>query len=544
MEDLQNRLGEQINSPNITIRQRKQQAKNYILTTLTQGGKTKSIIDCCVNEIYSKKLIVISCDNLKDQLEQMTKRLERENIVVYTIKTLTHANLEHNLNNGKSVVMVILSNDSQIKKLHDFITHIPIYKKPSKILFFHDEGDMMNKADDLEDLNDKEISKSHRRWVNLINCLENSNAPVCRFWVSATPENCSHISRITGKDIFVIPLSERYRGISEHKTWSPDQIDSNESIRFEVERICSIKSREVILYNVDRINSEHEKKAEEFSSLFNCITVTYNMKQAKLYKNGRPYRGVMISKKDSISEILEKLTDKGPIIVLGCNLLTRAMSLVGLRRHRPMTATVMFCSSGKSSHVVGTTQKFGRICGTSRPDISRRVIYCSDRMYSDYNAYLKNQELVFSKLANPYYKDMTMAEILDDCEYSHSLKNKLDRPILKNVNSEYSDSTDSGIGSERVLDTNTDKMKRLINTWRRPNATSCVSKIFKEILDNGGYLVSTRVMEIVSNNTADGSYYTNLTAPLSNNNTWGLVFRKDADSHYIRGEAIDYINTL
>ena len=541
MEDLQNRLGEEINSPNITIRQRKQQAKNFILTTVTQGGKTKSIIDCCVNEIETKKFIVISCDNLKDQLEQMKKRLENENITVYTINSLTHEKLENNLNTGKSVVVVILSNDSQIKKLHNFITHIPLYKRPSKFLFFHDEGDMMNKADDLEDLNDKDISKAHRRWVNLMNCLENSNLPVCRFWVSATPENCSHISRITGKDIFVIPLSERYRGISQHKIWDPTQTDP---IRFEIERIRSLKSREVILYNVDRENLKHDTKAKEFSSLFNCITVTYNMKQALLYKNGSPYSGVRISKKDSISEILEKLTDKGPIIVLGCNLLTRAMSLVGLRRHRPMTATVMFCSSGKSSHVVGTSQKFGRICGTSRPDISRRVIYCSDRMYSDYTSYLKNQELVFSKLANPYYRDMTMAEILDDCEDSHSLKNNLDRPLLKNVNSEYSYSTDSGIGSERVLDTNPDKMKRLINTWRRPNATSCVSKIFKEILINGGALDSTRVIEIVANNTADGSYYTNLTAPLSNNNTWGLVFRKDGDSHYIRNEAMEYLNTL
>lgn len=535
MEDLQNRLEEQINSRNVTIRQRKQQAKNFILTTVTQGGKTKSIIDCCVNEIDSKKFIIITCDNLKDQLEQMKKRLERENIVVYTVKTLTHAKLENTLNQGKSIVVVMLSNDSQIKKLHDFITHIPLYKKPSKFLFFHDEGDMMNKADDLEDLNDKEISKSHRRWVNLINCLENSNTPVCRFWVSATPENCSHISRITGKDIFVIPLSERYRGISEHKTWSPDHI---ESIRFEVERIRSSKSREVILYNVDRINSEHEKKAEEFSSLFKCITVTYNMNQAKLYKNGRPYRGVTISKKDSISEILEKLTDKGPVIVLGCNLLTRAMSLVGLRRHRPMTATIMFCSSGKSSHVVGTTQKFGRICGTSRPDISRRVIYCSDRMYSDYSAYLKNQKLVFSKLANPYYRDLTMAEILDDCEDSHALKNILDRPILKKVNTEYSDSTDSGIGSERVLDNDPDKMKRLVNTWSIEGNAGRIGSLFRRIKQNGGRLESLIVRDLLSPTNYDATTNTNTSL------RWNLVFRKDDMFHYIREEAMEYINTL
>jgi hypothetical protein len=391
---------------------------------------------------------------------------------------------------------------------------------------------MVNKADDLKDLANKLVAKSHRSWVNLMDCLEKSKVEVCRAWVSATPENCSHISRVTGKDIIVLPTPRAYKGVSEHVSWD----GSDSAIGVEVERIRLAGSREVILHSADKVNVDQKEKAKSYSQMFNCIAVTYNMKGFKIYKNGAGFRGVTINKLDSISAILEKLTDLGPVIVVGYNLMNRGISFVGTRVDKPMSATVMFCSMGMTSHVVGTVQRFGRVCGTSRPDITRRVVYCSNRMYNDYTAYLGNQQAIFSKLSDPDFDDLTMSEILGKCDVVMKMKNKLDRPALKNVNSDYSDSCSSvSVGS---VDMDLDKMRRLINSWRVDGAAGRVGSLFRQMIDCGGKMESGMVRDVIGD-----SQYNALTSR-NQVGEWKLIYIKDGRYHYIKQEAIDYYNSL
>lgn len=528
-------INRKINSNNKMKKTKYYEIKNIIITSPTQVGKTKHIINACVNDIGAKKLIVISCDNITAQLVQLKGRFRDSGLPVYTTGKLVYSEVEEHLGNGKSVVIIILGNDSQIKKLHNFITHLPLHKKPEKYLFFHDEGDMVNKADDLKDLDNKSVAKSHRSWVNLMDCLEKSKSQVCRTWVSATPENCSHISRVTGKDIIVLPVPSGYRGVSEHVSW--DGCDAD--IGVEVERIRSARSREVILHSADKVNVDQKEKAKSYSRMFNCIAVTYNMKGFKIYKNGTGFRGLTINKSDSISAILEKLTDLGPVIVVGYNLMNRGISFVGTRAFRPMTATVMFCSMGVTSHVVGTVQRFGRVCGTSRPDITRRVVYCSDRMYNDYSAYLSNQRVIFSKLSDSRFVDLTMAEILAKCDGVMNIKNKLDRPALKNVNSDYSDSCSTGSASSRgVVDMDLDKMKRHVRRWKNEVNETAVARLFREMVANGGRLENEETAKYFE---SPGAYNSLTTRHMSNHN---CVFRKDNRYHYIKQEALDYYNSL
>jgi predicted RNase H-related nuclease YkuK (DUF458 family) len=532
VEYTQNLINQKINSAGATKKQKYYEIKNIIITSPTQVGKTNYIVNACVNEIATQKLIVISCDNITAQLVQLKGRFESKGLPVYTTGKLVYSEIEDYLADGKSVVVIILGNDSQIKKLHNFITHLPLHKKPKKYLFFHDEGDMVNKADDLKDLANKLVAKSHRSWVNLMDCLEKSKVEVCRAWVSATPENCSHISRVTGKDIIVLPTPRAYKGVSEHVSWD----GSDSAIGVEVERIRLAGSREVILHSADKVNVDQKEKAKSYSQMFNCIAVTYNMKGFKIYKNGAGFRGVTINKLDSISAILEKLTDLGPVIVVGYNLMNRGISFVGTRVDKPMSATVMFCSMGMTSHVVGTVQRFGRVCGTSRPDITRRVVYCSNRMYNDYTAYLGNQQAIFSKLSDPDFDDLTMSEILGKCDVVMKMKNKLDRPALKNVNSDYSDSCSSvSVGS---VDMDLDKMRRLINSWRVDGAAGRVGSLFRQMIDCGGKMESGMVRDVIGD-----SQYNALTSR-NQVGEWKLIYIKDGRYHYIKQEAIDYYNSL
>jgi hypothetical protein len=140
----------------------------------------------------------------------------------------------------------------------------------------------------------------------------------------------------------------------------------------------------------------------------------------------------------------------------------------------------MFYSGGSTTHIVGIAQKFGRICGTSRPDIQRRVVYCADSVYEDYKSYLKNQEQIFKKLSGAGM-EMTMAEILADSGQALPVRRSLDRPALKIVNKEYSSSSSSTGGSDSDTEYDTSKMHRLIDKWWKKN--TIIGKILSVCLN-------------------------------------------------------------
>jgi hypothetical protein len=183
------------------------------------------------------------------------------------------------------------------------------------------------------------------------------------------------------------------------------------------------------------------------------------------------------------------------------------------------------------SYAVGIAQRFGRICGKSRPDILRRVVYCSDAVYNDYVGYLANQSVVFKGLTH----GMTMAKILENSGECVKLKRPLDRPALKKVNMEYREAS-------RVVasvDMDLDKMRRLVSSWRVEGASGNVGRLFRLMMANDGYkMESCMVRDIIGRNSYDSIAGENRTLH------WNLVFRKEGRYHYIRQEAIDYYNSL
>lgn len=517
----------------------KRLVKNVIITSPTQLGKTKYVIDKCKDHENKGELIVISCDNSLVQMGQLKDRLIEAGVCNYTLAKASPSVVGGLLKLKKTVVIIMLNNSSQISKLTKLIGDVKFVCDPLRYIFFHDEADMLNKSDDVSELADSAIPISHRCWVSLMNYLENTCIPVNRFWISATPENCSLVSRIFGADIIVLPEVEDYRGVSEYTSWSPDDENSGDALEYEINRIRQVGvefSGEVILYCVDRKNTEQDEISRNLSVKHNCVSLCYNMKGMVLYFGGRAVNGI-IGKNDNISVVLDKtrefcISSNSPMVVVGYNLLSRGVSFVA-QGYNPPTATVMFYSGGVKSHVVGLAQLIGRITGTSRPDLERRIVYCLPGVYEDYTNYLDNQKIVWKELMDEGNGSLDICQILLKCDGAKGLKRPIDRPTLVNVNSSFKEVGISRGGLDQQWDE--DKMHRLVDSWKVESNTSAVATVFRKILEAGGKLESSVVREYFKN---QGPFDALTSNHVSNHN---FVFKKDERYHYIKDKVLEYL---
>lgn len=534
-----NRLQDYINTDIPSIHDETRESKNVIITSPTQVGKTSYIIENCKKNKNQPYLFVLTCDNSKEQLKQLKTRLTDNGIVVYDLKTITKTKIENSLFLGKALFIVMLNNAVQITKLETLVNKLRVNCRPKQYVIFHDEADTINKADIGSEIDDNTIPMSHRKWHSFIGTIEKRNEVIKRFWVTATPENCSSLSKITGKDIVVLPVPDNYISVSEHNNWDGK---SSVELGYEIERIRHLNNGEVILYCIDKKKTIQNDTAQDISSKFKCVSLCYNGDGTIVFRNGK-VNGRSEFFKDDISNILDKLRDCGPIVVVGYNLMNRGISFVAApnckndkeQLDQPPTATVMFYSGGTGSHLVGIAQRFGRICGTSRPDLFRRVVYCKNDVYDDYNAYLENQKSVFDRLEEGF-GDMTMAEILSESGVAKSIRRTVDRPNLKSVNNEYSSScktSSSTNGPIEVYDEN--KMHRLVDSWKDAENDTAIARLFRRMLANGGRLESGVVREMVGDGPMSAM-------TLSHHaREYNLVFKKDGRYHYIRKEVMQYL---
>jgi hypothetical protein len=72
----------------------------------------------------------------------------------------------------------------------------------------------------------------------------------------------------------------------------------------------------------------------------------------------------------------------------------------------------MFYLGSDSTNAVAIAQRIGRITGTSRPDINKRVLYTRDKIFECYSSYLKNQETIYNILKNTENAELLVADIL------------------------------------------------------------------------------------------------------------------------------------
>jgi len=181
------------------------EAKNFIVSTPTQVGKINYVIEYCKAHRSSCDMIILNCDNNITQMKQLQERLVDAGVTSFPIENLEPTRAGRILNTNQSIIITMMNNAYQIKKLTDFIEAIRTESNPKKFCFIHDEVDMVNKSVNITDLQRPEIPISHRMWAKLINSLEGRNCDILRFWISEIPEKCSSISKITG-DSIILPV--------------------------------------------------------------------------------------------------------------------------------------------------------------------------------------------------------------------------------------------------------------------------------------------------------------------------------------------------
>ena len=519
---------------------------NMIITSPTQVGKTSYIIKACEVVKNFGHITLISCDNSLAQLEQLKDRLNKRNeellsagetiLQNFTVKEINKTAIKKicdTINSGVSVIILMINNDKQSDKLHSALLKIQDGCVPMGYAIIHDEGDTVNKAEEIGSISAK-IPISQRKWKKTMALMMMNDGAKTRIYVSATPENCSKISGITGENILVLPKNDSYCPVNTHVEWHGDE----SALGLEVERTRLDKNNELILWCVDKTNIEQKNQAKDFSLKYSCVAFCYNKDGCSVYFKG----GFRFESKRSVSVVLERIQKRyvnQPVIGIGYNIMNRGISMVSRASVCPLTATVMFYKIAKSGHAIGLAQRAGRLTGTSRPDLSIRKLYCSELEYKDYQGYISNQNKVWEALSLEENRFKTIFEILETCKNVVQLKRPLDRPALKSVNSEYEEKCSSvGSGETIPVDMNLSVMKRHVMRWKNPSNMTAVARVFREIIDNGGRLESFMIREIMGENGT-----TNLTTSALSHG-YNLIFRKDSSYHYIKQEAIDYYNSL
>ena len=197
----------------------------------------------------------------------------------------------------------------------------------------------------------------------------------------------------------------------------------------------------------------------------------------------------------------------------------------------------MFYMGGASTYVVSLVQRFGRITGTSRPDLTRRALYCPTVVYNDYIGCLGNQKIVYSKLS----EGASVRELYRVSEGITRLSRAIDRPGLNGVNSGYRE--DCLVGSKVGVSSDDgawlpDKMKRLVRSWATVSNMTQIARLFRAMILNGGMMKSVEVRGYFDSEGAYGAITE------KHDNGWNMVFRKEGEYHYIRDEAMEFYKSI
>lgn len=532
--------------------------RNIVIASPTQNGKTQQIINV-ITSAYPFTLTVVSCDNKTDQLEQFVGRLKEQysGDIFQLSGSIKPAQLKKIIKSyntqasNKRIVLVLLNNNSQCKKLRNSI-HTILNTAGIDIVKYqliHDEADLVNKSDKAEFNGDVPVAVVHTEWLSHLHDLKNypKIKQIKRLWVSATPENCSLIKDVKAKDILVLPRSVDYRSQIKFTEWNGNL----DKVSKEVQRINRAKSREAILYCTEATNSGQEAIAKKLVGTMRCPVVLYNGEGIVVRV---PLR-LPEKHKKSLPQVMESLsrTHPGAIIIVGHALMSRGISFVATDDDCsgfPVTATVMFYNGSSSIHTVGIAQRIGRITGKSRPDIIERRLYSQFDIYDSYCKYLKNQNSIYEFLESSENAELLVADILKTKMVPNLeiIKRPIDRKEVMEAFGPYKaaciTSQSPNKPKVRAQEECVEKMQKLVTSWTAEGNTTDISKIFKAIYDSPGHkMLSVDVKNLVKDLGAVASFFSQLTGKTHESN-WRLVFLKDSQFHFINPQAVAFADNL
>ena len=473
---------------------------NALIHSPTQVGKTaaaKEFIEHCLNENVP---VIVSCDNKSDQLNQfysrISKELNNENVTLVKMSDLKYGDIiEDCLRNNKKIIMFCLDNASQIKKLRKEIMTVRCLRiKLEKIAIIHDEGDVITKDCDIENLNDDQ-SESHREWLILTQFFSQEEIELKRIFVTATPENVVYKYKI--EDVIRLRVPNNYIGYDKIQyVQLDDKIRIKKILIEEQNRRILEKENGVVLYCVDRkIEDGQDETFVSVCSYLECVVNTYNGNgitarvnnekfEARLEKFVELNNKVKKNKKivytdDSTNETKNvwnikgiaikdfyqicKEVGSGIIVTIGMDLMARGISFVSSEKAiDAIAATTMIYKPGTTMHAVGLCQTIGRITGTARPDLQRRL-YASKNIIEDFIKYNENQKQYLKEIVKN--DNIVSSEIMKTIELNKKLTRSIDRkklglkPMYKSESESESESEIEG----EIDGVNLKKLNKLLN---------------------------------------------------------------------------------
>ena len=435
----------------------------------TQLGKTAACIEMISVAMEENIPVIVSCDNKIDQLAQFYDRVQyaykhKDYILLKVSETKFLKEFKSHFEESRQIIIFCLDNNTQIKKVSDaFEEIIPVLKNNkefgplNKLCIIHDEGDTTNKDSNVTTISPVQ-AKSHQAWINCSNMFSAHHINLKRLFVTATPDNV--LFKYDVDHIFLLPVPGSYIGcenIQFQTMNSTSEIDIDDILRVEIQRRKNDHESGIILYCIDRrIEEGHIDIFNHVSEMVNddAIVNTYNGEgiRAKIPADKyRSFKSVCKSymnrdrklKVDfnddtkictfnniSIARFYQicKRSNNKIIITIGMDLMARGISFVSEEKSSDaIAATTLIYKPGKTMHAVGICQAIGRLCGTARPELVRRL-YASDDIISTYRKYIANQKKYLDIIKdNDKMTKLYMAEL----EFDNKLERKLDKPNLK-----------------------------------------------------------------------------------------------------------------
>ena len=430
-----------------------EQGTNSIICAPTQVGKTDAILQVCATSIENDIPVIITVDNSIAQCEQMHSRLILNAKTLFpdgipkiiVIGDIKIPKLLKSLAKEKLFIFIALNNYTQVGnlgKIKEGLQH-------KTLTLIHDEADTITKADSVTNIEPTQ-PRVHQEWLQFIQGCIGVN--VQRYFVTATPENCHFKYPVLCERVLPLLPPISYQGWKDLKFKAAEgDIGRRLFLISEVKRIKDSEDSGIILVISEKKIDEHHDKVDDFVTRYNVPVHSYNSDgirvkfpeaQRELYNEFTKAIGirgcwnndglfVVVDKKVSLADFYTIMDNIGVkcLITIGRNMLTRGLSCASKNSGLCLAAVSLLYTPGGDATMngVGITQIIGRICGSVRPDLERRIC-TTTKVWNMYTGYCESQERYLEQFIGPNNGKLT-SSIINSVPVVNF--GRLERKILK-----------------------------------------------------------------------------------------------------------------
>ena len=502
----------------------------------TQLGKTEATLQFVKISLNNNLITIISNDNKTDQQEQMFQRFKmglantNSDILKVSDKNF-QKKFENCLLLSHRIVIFVLDNSIQLIKLTN-ILKINSEKLSLKISAVHDEGDSLTRHCNVNQLVEKQAD-SHKQWILMSQFLESQNIDFKRVFVTATPEAVVKLYDV--QIIVELEKPQNYVGYKNIGYWPIQEENLLDILELEINRRLTKQENGIILVCTEKkishgqdpifldysnnfpaalISTYNGKNgitvrpvtilANGFQNILNNFVTRYNFDKNNKKIKYTQENTIYTIKNMAIRDFYQicKESNHIAIVTIGMDLMSRGISFVSAKKeHDALAATTLIYCPGQKMHAVGLCQTIGRICGTARPDLQRRL-YSSESVISNYKAFNKNQKQYLKALRES--DGIVSKIIMNQIVLNNKLTRPIDRPALK-LKFEY---------REEEIEGEIDRVK--LNKLRKwLNSDTLVGKMIRFLYDAHGEISFEKLMEDIEYEGTEQQFRDNICGGIS-----------------------------